>query len=134
MSDNRDAINDILNELDRKNEQPKSAPEQPEVKPEPVHEAPVHEAQPEYVQEQPAPAPQQQPMYGQAPRQPYPAAAAPQRMNGAQPPGVHRMAAIALWQIVCYNETNRSLWRCWDETNCIFITVPIFDCGFFRLS
>ena len=86
MSDNRDAINDILNELDRKNEQPKSAPEQPEVKPEPVHEAPVHEAQPEYVQEQPAPAPQQQPMYGQAPRQPYPAAAAPQRMNGAQPP------------------------------------------------
>lgn len=86
MSDNRDAINDILNELDRKNEQPKSAPEQPEVKPEPVHEAPVHETQPEYVQEQPAPAPQQQPMYGQAPRQPYPAAAAPQRMNGAQPP------------------------------------------------
>ena len=42
-------------------------------------------------------------------------------MNGTQPPGVHRMAAIALWQIVCYNETNRSLWRCWDETNCIFI-------------
>ena len=54
--------------------------------------------------------------------------------NRGRPGHDLRMAAIALWQIVCYNETNQSLWRCWDETNCIFITVPIFDCGFFRLS
>ena len=30
-------------------------------------------------------------------------------MNGTQPPGMLRMAAIALWQIVCYNETNQRL-------------------------
>lgn len=83
MSDNRDAINDILNELDKKNEQPAELPEQPEVSSEPVQEAPQSYAEPEHVQEQAAPAPVQQPMYGQAQNMGYPYSGAPQRMNGA---------------------------------------------------
>lgn len=90
MSDNRDAINDILNELDRKNEQPQPASEQNEVKPEPVHEAPVRESVSAPVQEQPSPAPVQQPMYGQAPRMQQPNGDAPYRSNGTQPHKKHR--------------------------------------------
>ena len=83
MSDNRDAINDILNELDKKNEQPAEAPEQPEFSAEPVQETPQPVAEPEYVQEQPVPTPVQQQMYGQAPNMGYPYGGAPERMNGA---------------------------------------------------
>lgn len=83
MSDNRDAINDILNELDRKNDQPAETPAQHEVEPEPVREAPQPSAEPEYVREQPAPAPVQPPLYGQAPNAAYPYQGAPQRMSGA---------------------------------------------------
>ena len=83
MSDNRDAINDILNELDKKNEQPAEAPEQPEARPEPVQEAPQHTAEPEHVQEQAVSSPVQPQMYGQAPNMGYPYGGAPQRMNGA---------------------------------------------------
>lgn len=83
MSDNRDAINDILNELDKKNEQPAEAPEQSEARPEPVQEAPQHTAEPEHVQEQAVSSPVQPQMYGQAPNMGYPYGGAPQRMNCA---------------------------------------------------
>ncbi len=90
MSDNRDAINDILNELDRKNEQPQPAPEQSEVRSEPVHDSSVRETVSAPVREQHSPSPVQPPVYGQAPRMQQPNSGTPYRSSVTQPHKKHR--------------------------------------------
>ena len=86
MSDNRDAINDILNELDKKSVQPQASSKQTEAAPEPVYSTPRHSIQPEH--EKPSQAPQasqpqmRQPLYEQAQNREF-RNTAPQRANSS---------------------------------------------------
>ena len=97
MSDNRDAINDILNELDKKNQAPAEgaapsanagidAPSAQDEAPVKEYEAPVREYKPsEEPQQQEAPGLGDQLGYGQPQYRPAPGEGAPYRANPVPP-------------------------------------------------